>query len=448
MTTEIVLLNPRPLARSSGRLLLLPLLPERPHLKPLPSEVWSKIFIEAIELTSERPNSGSKEHFTPTALTISRVCKSFKEIAVPVLYSHVRINKPHALDKLTTILRDAEQKWDSIRRIPYSAPGRWVQTVDLSALSPLMQPADAFIVDSLLTTLFPLLPFLSALSLCPQLPLSRRALASLANREDNSHIRVLEGICYDASYSSEISTDRDPIVQLLSSCPGLETLELSGQGFDPIELDLLIDHAEDLSPPTLSAPLNLPALQNLTLLSIPFCSTLLALLLSPLPSLRRLTVTPYDDIPYPASLVTTFLEAHGRNLSSLLLYTPKVWPTRLRPTPNTILHTSPRLRHLSLEYPLPTLNLPSGDVHTSEQQLPLEILSIPRPNAEFWRRFERLLPHFPALKAVRARDVRWLRSGMTSRAQEAGVQGEMREWRRRLALKGVKLLDGDWNEMH
>lgn len=44
-STEVipVFLNPRPLARSAGRFILLPLLPYRPSLKPLPLEIWSKI---------------------------------------------------------------------------------------------------------------------------------------------------------------------------------------------------------------------------------------------------------------------------------------------------------------------------------------------------------------------------------------------------------------------
>jgi len=42
--------------------------------------------------------------------------------------------------------------------------------------------------------------------------------------------------------------------------------------------------------------------------------------------------------------------------------------------------------------------------------------------------------------------VRWLRKGMGLRAQEAGVQGEMREWRRRLLRRGIRVLDAEWKE--
>ena len=37
-------LYPRPLARCPSRFPLVPLLPQRPACKPLPSEVWSRIF--------------------------------------------------------------------------------------------------------------------------------------------------------------------------------------------------------------------------------------------------------------------------------------------------------------------------------------------------------------------------------------------------------------------
>ena len=47
MSTEIIL-QPRPFAQVSGRLLLLPLLPHKRPLKPLPSEIWAKIIGEVL----------------------------------------------------------------------------------------------------------------------------------------------------------------------------------------------------------------------------------------------------------------------------------------------------------------------------------------------------------------------------------------------------------------
>ena len=171
------------------------------------------------------------------------------------------------------------------------------------------------------------------------------------------------------------------------------------------------------------------------------CSPVMfALLHAALPSLSHLTVTPYDDISIPASLIPQFIETHGTKLASLHLYAPKSWPTMLFPSPTTLLHTCPKLYHLSLERPLPTLT-----VCSIYPRHPLHILSIPRPDADFLSVLESLLPKLPNLKVVRARDVRWLRAGMNSHAQEAGVQGEMRRWRQRLARRGIQVLDASWS---
>lgn len=356
------------------------------------------------------------------------------------MYSHVRISIIASLERFYAHLHSADQKWDSIRRIPYSTPGRWVQILDLSDLVFLSQ-SQALLLDSLLTRLFPLIPFLVRFSVDPSFLLSRRAIASLAYREGTVNIRALEGISYIPSHFPSVSTDEEPIIQLLRCCTHLEELEVIGQGLDPTEMEFSSDNT-GTSLPESFAPLNLQKLHTVTLLSTHSSPLLLSLLHSPLPSLRKLTMTPYDDVPYPASLVTQFIITHGESLRSLLLFTPKSWPTRLHPSPQTLLHASPNLRHLSLETPLPILTLPSD----RSIPHPLQILSLPRPNADFWKILVRLLPHLPSLRAVRARDVRWLRKGMTLHAQEAGVQGEMREWKRRLTRRGVKLLDVDWKE--
>lgn len=291
------------------------------------------------------------------------------------------------------------------------------------------------LLDSLLTTLFPLVPFLAYFAINPSFVLSRRAISSLASREGAANLRSLEGLSYVPPISP--IPDEDPFVNLLRCCPNLETLEIIGQGLDPVELEF---NFEVMNLPAMDSfsPIYLPNLRVLTFLSMHTSPLMLALLYSPLPSLEKLKITPYDDIPYPASLVSTFTSAHGAKLRSLLLFTPKSWPTRLHPSPHSLLQSSPNLRHLSLEKPLPVLSV--IDTH------PLMIISIPRPNVEFWRVLEGLFPRLPNLTVVRTRDVRWLRKGMTSMAQEAGVQGEMREWRRRLSRRGIRVLDADWND--
>ncbi|KAG2338379.1 hypothetical protein BDR05DRAFT_969325 [Suillus weaverae] len=339
--------------------------------------------------------------------------------------------------------------WDSIRRIPYSTPGRWVQVLDLSELLAELDSSAYYAVNAFLAQLFPLLPFLTKLTLYSGFLLSRRALASLTHRDGNSNIRALGGIYYDPFIYSAVATGEDPFVQLLRVCVNLELLEVTGIGLDDTDLESHFDNTENIKTPHIDAPLYLPHLQSLTLLSMPSSLLMHVLLLSPLPRLQRLSLTPYDDIPFPASLSSLFLETHGQHLRTILLFTPKSWPTRYHSSPTTILHTSPYLRHLSLEYPLPALTATFQTSLTGVSSpfiLPLQILSIPRPSSDFWVTLERLLPFLPSLQIIRMRDVRWLRHGMTSRAHEAGIQGEMREWNCRLTRRGVRLLDGDWKE--
>jgi hypothetical protein len=349
------------------------------------------------------------------------------------VYSKIQLTAVPSLEKFYHRLHTAEQKWDSIRRIPYSTPGRWVQVLDLSELAWTGQ-FQALCLDSILTSLLPLIPFLAELYINPSFVLSRRALHSLADREGAANLRVLGGLTYLAHLSS--APDEDPFIQLLRCCPNLEQLDIVGQGLEPVDHEWL--PPVELFPMAHFRPLKLPRLRVLSLLSMNSSHLMHALLYTPLPSLRKLTLTPYNDLPYPNSLASALITMHGASLGSLVLFTPKAWPTRLRPTPDDLFIVAPKLRHLSLENPLPNLIL--SEPHN------LRILSIPRPKSDYWRILERLFSNLPNLSVIRARDVRWLRKGISSMAQDTGVQGEMREWRRRLARRRIRLLDADWKE--
>ncbi|KAJ4002221.1 hypothetical protein F5050DRAFT_1718411 [Lentinula boryana] len=436
MNSQTVLLHPRPYAHHSGYLIVLPLLqPE--HLNPaLPIEIWTQIFQEI--------GFGLQGTHLLSALL---VCKKFKDIVLPLLYSRVSFIHYHALEKFSQRIHDAEAKWDSLRRVPYSAPGRWVQSLDVSGLElykhsagrPLVEDLVdnmelmALRLDSLLSNLFPVLPFLSEFLMTPHFIFSRRALTSLNERQSVNNLRSLRGIFYIPSHV----IPREALVDLLRNCPNLEDLEVIGPGIDPTDYDLMtLWYGQAPFPPSFE-PLYLPKLRELTLLaSFQLSPLMLCLLATPLPSLTKLTIAPDDDIP--SSVSSPFISSHGKTLRSLLLLTQKSWPTRLHASPSTLFQTSPELRHLSLELPLPSLELTEDHY--------LEILSIPKPSHDSWALISRLLSHLPSLKAVRIRDVKWLRKGMGLRAMETGVQGEMREWRRRLARRGIRVLDGEWKD--
>ncbi|KAI9062955.1 hypothetical protein FKP32DRAFT_1573116 [Trametes sanguinea] len=427
---EAVWLKPRPLARSPGTFLLLPLLPTQPALKPLPSEVWSNILEHTFSLYATKdPLSGASTARLRTGLLL--ISKDIHAVALPLFYAHIRISSMRVLERLTARLRAADQQWDSIRRIPYSAPGRWIQTLDISALGS-TYPEDAYHLDALLNLISPLVPFLTNLVVSPQIALSRRALSSLSERDGASNLRVLRGV----QLRTAVQGYEDAFVELLRACTRLEELEVFGTGLD--SADLLVTQNDASCPPPHFRSLHLPFLCRLAVLSMPTSPLLLALLHSPLPALRHLTVTPYDEISVPASVIPRFIATHGESLSSLYLHTVKQWPTALFPSPTTLLETCPSLRHLSLELPLPRLRLCSMTHHH------LEILSVARPSPEFLVILEGLLPKLPKLRFVRSRDVKWLRGGMSAKARQAGVQGEMLVWKRKLGRRGIQLLDAEW----
>jgi hypothetical protein len=53
--TPAIFLQPRPLARTPGSFVLLPLLPQPRPVKPLPTEVWSKILSHVVDDGEESP---------------------------------------------------------------------------------------------------------------------------------------------------------------------------------------------------------------------------------------------------------------------------------------------------------------------------------------------------------------------------------------------------------
>lgn len=264
-------------------------------------------------------------------------------------------------------------------------------------------------------------------------------------------MRSLKGIKYDASTGVPGSRhvprgEDDPLTDLIACCHGLEELEIIGLGLD--DLDVLIAeqaHSEHHPGSGASTPhraLHLPRLHTLTILSTPSSDLLLRLVHSPLPALRNIVITPYGDIPAPLSLIGLFLAVHGHAIRTLVLHTPKSWPTVIYPPPASLLRLLPRLTALSLEMTPLALDAPLsfGSPH------PLESLWIPRPSATLLEGLSNLFTHLPHLREVRARDVRWAKRGMSARALEAGFQGEMRTWRRVLASRKIRLLDADGRE--
>ncbi|KAI0003363.1 hypothetical protein BJV74DRAFT_813412 [Russula compacta] len=453
--TPAIFLRPRPLARTPGSFILLPLLPRPRPVQPLPAEVWSKVLSYVVDDGEEgRMGVGERRTLLREKWQLLFVCRTWVNVVLPLLYSGVHIFTVSALQKFVAHLSSSDRRWDSIRRIPYSTPGRWVRMLDLSEIK-LVHSTDLLSVDSNLTRLFSLLPFLTSLYLIPEILLSNRALSALQCKDGIGGLCSLKGFKVSVpggpALPQSLAPGPDPVIQLLRSCPCLEQLEIAcmdvlGPDLESVldlDLDLFRDEAEVNLPP----PLHLPNLKVLCISAIPICPLFLTLLRMPLPALRHLELTPYSG--QHTAQVSALLAAHGRSLISLRINTPRHLPTSTGdvPPPPPILTSCPELRHLALGQPLPVLTLPAlTQDGESPRPHPLHVLTIPRPSARFLREVEALLPRLPSLTVVRARAVRWLRAGVSGKALEAGVQGEMHEWRRRLARRGVRLVDSEWRD--
>ena len=335
-----------------------------------------------------------------------------------------------------------------------------MQTLDLSEIV-LSNSSELLAADSSFTRLCPLLPFLTALYFIPDMFISNRALAALECKDGIGELRSLKGVKVSAPAShasaqplTGLTPGPDSLIRLLRNCPLLESLEIAcvdpvGPDLESI-IDLDLGSVRDEVDAALPPPLHLPDLKSLSLSAIPICALFLALLRTSLPELRHLAVTPYSG-RHTAQL-SALLAAHGRGLTSLRINTPHHLPTTIGDVPPLqVLISCPELHYLALGRPLlpESLMLPAPAADGNGEPThphPLCVLTIPRPSARFFGGVEAMLPRLPTLAIVRVRTVRWLCAGVSRKALEAGVQGEMHEWRRRFARRGVRLVDGDWRD--
>jgi hypothetical protein len=270
-------------------------------------------------------------------------------------------------------------------------------------------------IHACLAQALPLLPFLESLNLPNRTAMSRRVLEVLTSRDGAENLRIVRGLT--------ITNANDLFLQWLRASPNLEDLEI---GIRPHE-------DEDL--PSLPVYISASLLRLHTLIISTLPSSCLAYILcsAELPSLRDLTLPPCPHASF-------ILEAHGANLQTLTFESDhSSWPPVRYTTPSSLLHLCPSLLSLTLTYPLPALSFPSSPSHL------LQSLTIPAPRQDhaFLNLVESNLHLLPSLKTLRARDVRWLKLNLGGRAMEAGIQGELQLWKKRLGKKGIKLLDAD-----
>lgn len=256
-------------------------------------------------------------------------------------------------------------------------------------------------------------------------------MGSFSFRDGAQNLRRLNGVRY--GYDEFSVSREDPLTVMISQLPGLEELEVRGFG---AEMSDSMAVAWDHHQPRLQ-PFVLPRLHSLKIVGIPASPLLDRLVVTPLPSLRSVVITPYEAW----SSINALLAAHFATISSIVFYTPQSWPMMRFLPPRNLFNLLPNLKSLSIETSNFAFELPVVDVFLRGP--PLQILSVSRPTAALREEFFRFLPYLSCLRAVKARDVRWAKKGISDRAREAGFQGEMLTWRRLLNQRQILMLDAD-----
>ncbi|CAE6467968.1 unnamed protein product [Rhizoctonia solani] len=488
---EVLLLRPN----QKKLLLLCPLLPPSPTFADgsakgrrlrLPAEAWQRVLAFAMQAEDDEASSRGPTDVGKVRYLL--ICKSFQTLATPMLYSSARIYTLHGLGLFANTLANADAKWDSIRRIPYSAPGRWVQSLSLAQLA----PCSSLAVDSNLVRALPIMPFLTAIELDGRYVMSWRVAALIPRSlKVLRGIRVKEEIRFEGLKNSE----DDALTALVCSLPSLEELSVEGPGMD-IEGDEVF---EDEGPESQSAqvPVDLPKLKKLTLLDCPHTAIYRMLTKASLPALRDLTLTTtptlqitppvpepgvdhepiVDHIAFTQPTPTSnFLSRHGSTVHRLSLVPSQQWPPSPAPAPEDLLLLCPEVRELTLCMPLPSRLLPPESTKprgaapmsplfarlalspepnarpstppapstSPTPSYPLAALTVPVPTQAFLACLTS--SSLRNLREVRFSSAKWLRKGMGRTAQGTGVNGEMMRWRRELKRGGIKVLDSEGKE--
>ncbi|CUA76390.1 hypothetical protein RSOLAG22IIIB_06254 [Rhizoctonia solani] len=489
---EVLLLRPN----QRKLLLLCPLLPPSPTLSDgaargrrsrLPAEAWQRVLALAMQAEDDE---GLRRGSTDVGkIRYLLICKSFQTLATPVLYSSVRIFTLRGLRLFADTLANADAKWDSIRRIPYSAPGRWVQSLSLAQLA----PCSSLAVDSNLVRALPIMPFLTAIELDGRYVMSWRVAALIPRSlEVLRGIRVKEELRFEGLKNSA----EDALTALVRSLPLLEELGVEGPGLDIEEDEVFEDEGPEDSQST-QAHVELLNLKHLTLLDCPYTPVYRMLITASLPALRDLTLTTTPTIQVappdpeqgaahtpiidPAAFTqptptSRFLARHGSTVHRLSLVPGGQWPPSPAPAPEDLLLQCPEVRELTLCMPLPSRLLPPESARARgaaplspllarlalspepgarpptppspspapTPSYPLTTLTIPVPTHSFLACLTST--SLQNLREVRFSSAKWLRRGMGKTAQGAGVNGEMMRWRRELKRGGIKVLDSEGKE--
>lgn len=394
----------------------------------------------------------------------------------------------------TSVLK-GDSRWDSLKRIPYSTPGRYVQVLDLSYLDEARAAqhrsefeggfprgtgldstaGDGLRLNGCLNTLFPLLPHLEVLILPSSISIAPSTLRALKSAPCRHKLKVLHGLVLTqaiepnttygwappADTGASPTSDVDSMIVFLKAFPNLKDISIKGYGESDPGLSIL-QHPQPA--------FELQRLESLTLHGVKSGLLIESLCREEdsgtdcLPALRNLELTSYAN--QPGDITQDFLRIHGRTLRTLTLRHPTDWPPLRILPPSEVLVFCPRLEVLRYLDPntLPPEETFENPVFsfTASQHHSLRHLSItkwstapafrdgphPPSTGQFERLFNTLLHNFPPnLEDVTVENFTWLRKPLGKAGMSAGVNGLCRKLSGALALRGVRLLDKDGTEM-
>ncbi|GHJ89359.1 hypothetical protein NliqN6_5761 [Naganishia liquefaciens] len=412
-------------------------------------------------------------------LLLSKVTKPILE---KVLYSSPYLPTVDRLCAFASSVLKGDSRWDSLKRIPYSTPGRYVQVLDLSHLDePLGEASrdeefastqgglnslagNGLRLNGCLNTLFPLLPHLEVLILPSSIPVAPSTLRALQSAPSRSKAKVIHGLVLTQAVepkpikheSADATSDLDSMIRFLKAFPNLRDVSIKGYG--DIDPGFSITHNPQ-------PPLDLQRLESMTLHGVKSGLFIGALCdqEASLPSLRRLDLTCYAH--QPGDLTVDLLRVHGSKLHSLTLRAPTDWPPLRIPPPSETLFLCPHLQVLKF---LDSNTLPPTETFedpalpfTAAQHCSLRHLSIskwstapafrdgphPPSTGQFEQLIETLIRNLPPnLDDVTVEGFTWLRKPLGKAGMSAGVNGVCRRLSGALAVRGVRMLDKDGTE--
>jgi hypothetical protein len=347
-----------------------------------------------------------------------------QEIALALFYTRVHLLSPSSLLSFALHLLNLDKKWDSLRQIPYSTPGRWIKYLNLSYIYVALNYSnlrpgirdDIYLVTWAITWVIGLMPYLETLMLPKYIPATCDVLNAVTLKDGIQDLRTLNiGV---------ISGEMMALAQLLHQATCLEYLVVH----------FFMEGTEDLpktaiSPTPLISTLHHEHLHHLEVTSMIPLDFVTILSSGSYPTLCELHISPCSDIVF-------IMSSMGPSLISLtLLPDSSGWPPQPLTTPSSLLILCPNLKFLSLISLLLVLAL--------MQPHPLKELSLPQPNISFFASLKLLFAKgcLPNLKRIFNQSIRYVCADLGARVMEAGVQGKMRYWQMRFKRRSIQLVD-------